>query len=103
MWRLDKNWKGLRREVPWVDRLPSEMIRESCGSPPSRSTRPTDEPARLLRGPRPARQRPHADVRHRLPAPPVRRPDARGARGLSDVMARFLGGNALATYRLEGA
>jgi hypothetical protein len=27
MWRLDKEWRGLRREVPWVDQSPSSIIR----------------------------------------------------------------------------
>lgn len=28
MWRLDKEWKGLWREIPWVKSLPSQTIRE---------------------------------------------------------------------------
>lgn len=40
MWRFDKNWKGLRREVPWVDRLPSEIVRERVRL----TVQPLDEP-----------------------------------------------------------
>jgi hypothetical protein len=28
MWRIDKDWKGLRREVPWNTQPPSAYIRE---------------------------------------------------------------------------
>lgn len=39
MWRIDKEWKGLRTEVPWLDRPPSDIIREHFRF----TLQPTDE------------------------------------------------------------
>ena len=29
LWRLTKFWRGLRMEVPWVDRAPTDIVRDN--------------------------------------------------------------------------
>jgi predicted TIM-barrel fold metal-dependent hydrolase len=42
LWRLTKYWRGLRMEIPWVDRSPTEIVRDCvrltiqpCDAPPT--------------------------------------------------------------------
>ena len=44
MWRFDKEWKNLRRLVPWVKRTPSEYIREHVRL----TVQPLDAPTQQL-------------------------------------------------------
>jgi predicted TIM-barrel fold metal-dependent hydrolase len=40
LWRLTKYWRGLRTEIPWVDRSPTEIVRTNIRL----SLQPTDAP-----------------------------------------------------------
>src|SRR5699024_7280923 len=40
LWRADKTWRGLRMEIPWVQQLPSQIIRNHVRM----TLRPLDAP-----------------------------------------------------------
>jgi predicted TIM-barrel fold metal-dependent hydrolase len=42
LWRMDREWKGLRREVPWMKDLPSEYVKRHIRM----TTHPIDDPGR---------------------------------------------------------
>jgi predicted TIM-barrel fold metal-dependent hydrolase len=41
MWKMDLDWKGLRHQTPWVEKLPSEYLKDHIRF----STQPMEEPA----------------------------------------------------------
>ncbi len=41
LWRTNKSWRGVRAEVPWIDRPPAEIIREHVRL----TLQPVDAPA----------------------------------------------------------
>jgi uncharacterized protein len=41
LWRFDRLWRGLRREIPWTSRPPSQVVREQVRA----TLQPNDGPA----------------------------------------------------------
>ncbi len=73
LWRTSKSWRGMRAEVPWIDRSPAEIIREHV-----RVTLAAGRCAARRHGDARAhagthRFRPHAAVLDRLSALAIRR------------------------------
>jgi predicted TIM-barrel fold metal-dependent hydrolase len=50
LWRMDKEWKGMRREIPWVDQPPFEILRQHMRfSVAPMDLGPVAEVARIIR------------------------------------------------------
>jgi len=49
LWRLTKTWKGVRFEVPWVDRPPVELVRDQVRLSVQPFDAPEDDPGAVQR------------------------------------------------------
>jgi predicted TIM-barrel fold metal-dependent hydrolase len=49
LWRADKTWRGTRPEVPWIDRRPTEIVRDHVRFTLQPVDAPTGDPAVLSR------------------------------------------------------
>ena len=102
LWRFSKFWRGLRTEVPWVDRSPAEIVRDHVRLTIQPLDGPPDDarPGARLRAHRLGRD---AAVRVGLSALAVRRREAIPEGVPAALLDQILVGNPLATYpRLSG-
>jgi uncharacterized protein len=49
LWRANKTWRGVRAEVPWIDRAPADIVREHVRFTLQPVDAPPAEPEMLLR------------------------------------------------------
>lgn len=49
LWRTGKTWRGVRPEVPWIDRLPAEIVHEHVRFTLQPVDAPANDPAALAR------------------------------------------------------
>jgi predicted TIM-barrel fold metal-dependent hydrolase len=90
LWRFDKYWRGLRREVPWTKRQPSEYVREHVRVALQPIDTPTDQLPTILD------QLGSEELLMFSSDYPHRHTED----GLDGLSARILSGNASAHYRL---
>jgi predicted TIM-barrel fold metal-dependent hydrolase len=49
LWRINKTWRGVRAEVPWIDRPPADIIREHVRFTLQPVDAPKNDPQKLIR------------------------------------------------------
>jgi uncharacterized protein len=49
LWRTNKTWRGVRAEVPWIDRPPADIVREHVRFTLQPVDAPSNDPEMLLR------------------------------------------------------
>jgi uncharacterized protein len=49
LWRTAKEWRGVRTEVPWIDRNPAELVEEHVRLTLQPVDAPNDDPASMVR------------------------------------------------------
>ena len=102
MWRANKTWRGVRAEVPWLEKSPPDYRPRTC-APDVPAVRRAAQRGDVTQNHRGDRLRGHAVVLDRLSALALRRQRRAAGRIAGHLMRRSCVDNAMKTYpRLTG-